>query len=380
MTVDWATADGTARAGTDYTAGNGSLTFNVGDSTKTVSVTVTGDNVDEPDEDVHGDAVERVGRGHFGWHGDGTIRDDDAEPTVTLVLSSNSITEVNQQSTVTATLDHPSSEATTVTVSVAPVSPAVAGDYTLSTNRELTIAAGSTTSTGTVTITSVNNTVDAPDKTVTVSATTTNAQGVTAPNDVTLTIRDNDATPTVTLVLTPDSITESGGTSTVTARLNHPSSEATTVSVSASPVSPAVAGDYTLSGNLDLTIAAGATTSTGTVTVTGVDNTADAPDKTVTVSGTATNSQGVTAPAPVALTIEDDDGPPTVTLVLSPASITEVNEQSTVTATLDRASGADTTVTVSVSPDSPAVAGRLHVEHEPGADDCGGSRRRARAR
>ena len=38
------------------------------------------------------------------------------------------------------------------------------------------------------------------------------------------------------------------------------------------PVSPAVAGDYTLSGNLDLTIAAGQTTSTGTVTVTGVDN------------------------------------------------------------------------------------------------------------
>ena len=181
-------------------------------------------------------------------------------------------------------------------MSVAPVSPAVAGDYTLSTNRELTIAAGSTTSTGTVTITAVNNTVDAPDKTVTVSGTATNSQGVTAPDAVTLTIRDNDATPTVTLVLSPASITESGGTSTVTATLNHPSSEATTVTVSASPESPAVAGDYTLSGNLDLTIAAGQTTSTGTVTITGVDNDVVAAAKEVTVSGTATNSQGVTAP------------------------------------------------------------------------------------
>ena len=62
---------------------------------------------------------------------------------MTLVLTPDSITEVNEQSTVTATLNHPSSEATTVTVSVAPVSPAVAGDYTLSTNRVLTIAAGS---------------------------------------------------------------------------------------------------------------------------------------------------------------------------------------------------------------------------------------------
>ena len=357
VTVDWATADGTARAGTDYTAGNGSLTFNAGDSSKTVTVTVTGDDVDEPDETFTMTLSSASGADISDGTATGTIRDDDDEPTVTLVLSSNSITEVDQQSTVTATLDHPSSEETTVTVSVAPVSPAVAGDYTLSTNRELTIAAGATTSTGTVTITSVNNTVDAPHKTVTVSGAATNTQGVTDPDSVTLTIRDNDATPTVTLVLSSNSITESGGTSTVTASLNHPSSEETTVTVSVAPVSPAVSGDYTLSANRELTIAAGATTSTGTVTVTGVDNTADTPDKTVTVSATATNGQGVTGPQDVTLTIEDNDGPPTVTLVLSPASITEANEQSTVTATLDRASGADTTVTVSVSPVSPAVAG-----------------------
>ena len=357
VTVDWATADGTATAGTDYTAGNGSLTFGVGDSTKTVSVTVTGDDVDEPNETFTVTLSSASGADISDGTATGTITDDDDEPTVTLVLSSNSITEVNQQSTVTATLNHPSSEATTVTVSVSPVSPAVSGDYRLSTNRELTIPAGSTTSTGTVTVTSVNNAVDAPHKTVTVSATATNSQGVTAPNDVTLTIRDNDATPTVTLVLTPASIPEAGGTSTVTATLNHPSSEATTVTVSVSPVSPAVMADYMLSPSRQLTIAAGATTSTSTVTITGVDNTADAPHKTVTVSGAATNSQGVTGPDSVTLTIRDNDGPPTVTLVLSPASITEVNEQSTVTATLDRASGAETTVTVTVSPDSPAVAG-----------------------
>ena len=366
VTVDWATADGTARAGTDYTAGNGNLTFNVGDSTKTVTVSVTGDDVDEPNETLTVRLSNASGATIADAEATGTIRDDDDAPTVTLVLTPSSITEVNQQSTVTATLDRASSEETTVTVSVAPVSPAVAGDYTLSGNLDLTIAAGATTSTGTVTVTSVNNAVDAPDKTVTVSGTATNSQGVTAPDPVTLTIRDNDATPTVTLVLSSNSITESGGTSTVTATLNHASSEATTVTVSVAPVSPAVSGDYTLSANRELTIAAGATTSTGTVTVTGVDNTADAPDKTVTVSGTATNSQGVTDPAPVTLTIEDDDGPPTVTLVLSPNSITEANEQSTVTATLDRASGADTTVTVSVSPDSPAVAGdyRLSANRE----------------
>ena len=324
VTVDWATADGTAEAGTDYTAGSGRLTFGVGDSTKTVSVTVTGDNADEPNETFTVTLSSASGAAISDGTATGTIRDDDAEPMVTLVLSPASIpeagSEADRTSTVTATLDHPSSEATTVTVSVAPVSPAVAGDYRLSSNRVLTIAAGQTTSTGTVTVTSVNNTVDAPDKTVTVSGTATNSQGVTAPDSVTLTIRDNDATPTVTLVLTPASITEAGGTSTVTATLDHPSSEATTVTVSASPVSPAVAGDYTLSGNLDLTIAAGATTSTGTVTITAVDNDVVAADKEVTVSATATNSQGVTNPDDVPLAITNDDEPG---LSIADASVAE---------------------------------------------------------
>ena len=100
-------------------------------------------------------------------------------------------------STVTATLDHASSEATTVTVSATPVSPAVAGDFTLSGSTTLSIAAGATTTPDSVTITAVDNGVDAPDKRVTVSATATNTHRVNAPKDVTLTITDDESTPTV---------------------------------------------------------------------------------------------------------------------------------------------------------------------------------------
>ena len=52
----------------------------------------------------------------------------------------------------------------------------------------------------------------------------------------------------VTLVLDPPSVVENGGRSTVTASLSGTSSEAVTVAVSASAVSPAVAGDFTQSG------------------------------------------------------------------------------------------------------------------------------------
>ena len=53
----------------------------------------------------------------------------------------------------------------------------------------------------------------------------------------------------VTLMLTPQMISENGGVSTVTATVSPASSEAFTVSVSASAVSPAVAGDFNADRN-----------------------------------------------------------------------------------------------------------------------------------
>ena len=102
--------------------------------------------------------------------------------------------------------------------------------------------------------------------------------------------------PTVTLELSPASISENGGSAMVTAKLSHTSSETTTVTVSATANSPAVMGDFTLSANRTLTIAAGQANSTGTVTIRANNNNVHAPDKTVRVSGSASNSQGVTNP------------------------------------------------------------------------------------
>ncbi|PYS46371.1 MAG: hypothetical protein DMF68_19405, partial [Acidobacteria bacterium] len=50
VTVDYSTADGTATAGSDYQSTNGTLTFNPGDLTRTITVTIIGDTTDEPNE------------------------------------------------------------------------------------------------------------------------------------------------------------------------------------------------------------------------------------------------------------------------------------------------------------------------------------------
>ena len=91
----------------------------------------------------------------------------------------------------------------------------------------------------------------------------------------------------------------------MTATVSPASPDPFTVTLAATPVDPAAPEDFVLEGTL-LSFAADATESTGEVRVTAVDNDEDAPDRTVTVSGTV-SLETVTAPLPVTLTITDDD-------------------------------------------------------------------------
>ncbi len=343
--------------GSDFVQTGTTLTISAGATSSTGLVTITSvDNpVDAPDKtvQVQGNATNTQGITDP-TAVELTILDDDEAPRVTLLLSSSLIGEDGETTTITATLNRLSSEPTTVAVTVLPDLPATDSDYILSTNTTLTIAAGATVSTGRVTITSVTNDVDAPDKTIQIRGTSTNVQGVTGPTDVELTITDGTAPPAVTLVLSPTSIGENAGVTTVTAILNRTSSETTTIAVTVLPNAPATASDYTQSGST-LTIVAGATQSTGLVTITAVDNSVDAPDKTVQVQGSATNTLGITNPANMELTILDDEAAPTVTLLLSPTSISENAGLTTVTATLNRPSSEPTTIVVTARPDLPAL-------------------------
>ena len=348
----------------DFTiTSNKTLTIPAGSTISTGTVTITGvdNNGDEPDKSVTVTATVSGGRGASAPLSLMlTITDDDAAPAVTIDLSPSSISENGGTASVTASLSGPSSHDVTVVVSASPVSPAVSGDFTITSNKTLTVLAGSISSTGTVTITGVDNSVDEPDKSVTVTATVSGGRGVSAPSSQTLTILDDDTTPTVTLHLSPSSISENGGTASVTASLSGPSSQDVTVVVSASPVSPTVSSDFTITSNETLTIPAGSTRSTGTVIITGVDNSVDEPDKTVTVAATV-RGHGVSAPSSRTLTILDGEGTPTVTLDLSPSSISENGGATSVTASLSGPSSQDVILTVSAIPVSPTVSGDFTI-------------------
>ena len=330
-----------------------SFAANATKSTGAVSITAVDNAVDASDKMVKVSGTVSLSGADAPTDVTLIITDEESPPLVTLMLTPQMISENGGVSTVTATASPASSEAFTVTILATAVSPAVAGDFML-TGTTLSFAANATKSTGAVSITAVDNAVDASDKMVKVSG-TVSLSGADAPTDVTLIITDEESPPLVTLMLTPQMISENGGVSTVTATASPASSEAFTVTILATAVSPAVAGDFMLTGTT-LSFAANATKSTGTVTLTAVDNAVDAPDKMVKVSGTVSLS-GADAPVDVTLIITDEESSPVVTLMLTPQMISENGGVSTVTASVSPASSEAFTVTVSATAVSPAVAG-----------------------
>jgi Ca2+-binding RTX toxin-like protein len=77
VTVDWATADGTATSPSDYQADDGTLTFNPGQTSKTIPVTVNGDTVDEESETFDVTLSNPTKATIADGNATGTIRNDD---------------------------------------------------------------------------------------------------------------------------------------------------------------------------------------------------------------------------------------------------------------------------------------------------------------
>ena len=266
----------------------------------------------------------------------------DTAPVVTLVLTPDSISESgsSNSSTVTATIEQAVDAEFTVTVSAEAVSPAVAGDFTLSANKVLTFPANATTSTGTVTITAVNNNVDAPDKTVTVSGELSSGARPSPPSPVELTIRDDEPEPALSLTVDPATIAEAAGTSTIKVTASGSTfAESRTFTLTLGGEATET-DDYTVSAK-SLTL--DATQSEVTATVTAVDDSVHEDDETIVVTAHHGANQVGT---PQTITIRDDDLP-----VLSIADATAVaeGEAAQFVVTLTPASSKQVTVSYSTA-------------------------------
>jgi hypothetical protein len=108
-TVSYNTANGTAQAGSDYVATSGVLTFDVGETTKTVTVMGLGDSDFEPSEFFYLVLGDPVNGQLLDPAGTATIENDDPQPDPVLSLAPADVAEGNAGSKVLnflVTLDH----------------------------------------------------------------------------------------------------------------------------------------------------------------------------------------------------------------------------------------------------------------------------------
>ena len=195
-TVNYSTADGTATAGSDYTATSGTLMFAPGEARTEFTIPITDDATEEGDETVNLRLTEPGSGATLGANSTAvlTIIDNDtASPSPgTLQFSSPSYSEAEDAGSATITVTRTGGSAGEVSVAYATSdgSANANSDYT-PTSGTLTFAAGELTKT--IAVPLVDNPSAEPDETVLLTLSNpTGGATLGSPSTATLTIVDTD--------------------------------------------------------------------------------------------------------------------------------------------------------------------------------------------
>jgi Calx-beta domain-containing protein len=229
VTVDWTSSDGTATTGDgDYVAGSGTVTFDPGDTTKSVDVTVNGDTTYEADEDLTVTLSNAVNAGLADDTATGTITNDDQVPDISIDdQSANEGDAGTSTMTFHVTLSNPSDQTITVDYTTNDGTATAGSDYDTAANT-VTFDPGDTTKNVDVTID--GDTTHEADETFTVdlSGVTGTANLLDASGQGTIT--NDDQVPDISI---DDQSASEGdaGTSTMTfhVTLSNPSDQTITV-------------------------------------------------------------------------------------------------------------------------------------------------------
>lgn len=335
VTVDYATADGTATAGSDYVATSGTAILpSTGCKCTTVSVTVNGDTTVEADETFTVNLSNPVGKVITNGTGTGTITNDD-QPNAT--IDDPTVSEGGGTLTFTVTLDQVSLTDAVMTYSTAAGTATDGSDYTGVTGT-LTITAGQTQ--GTIGVPILDDSIYEGDEDLTMNLVAVSGVNVTdAQGDGTIT--DNDAQPNITV--DDPSAPENGGPLTFTISLDNAAGVDVNVDYATSDNTATAGSDYTaVSGTA--TILAGSTTTTVDVPLT--DDSIYEGDETLNLdlSGAV---NGVVSKAQGQGTITEDDPMPTISV--DTPTVGEGDGTATFTISLDTAAAVDASVDYATS-------------------------------
>jgi Ca2+-binding RTX toxin-like protein len=202
VTVNYATANGTATAGSDYTATTGTLIFNVnpGETSKQITVSVLGDSLFEGNETFFVNLSNAINANIADAQGQGTINNDDvALPTITLAVSPTSVSEDGTTNLIYI-FTRTGATTNTLTVNYGITGTANTSDYTGATpgtGKTITFAAGA--STATLTIDPTADTIVESNETVALTLATGTGYTIGTTTAVIGTITNDDLLPNLNL-------------------------------------------------------------------------------------------------------------------------------------------------------------------------------------
>ncbi|NOT55085.1 MAG: hypothetical protein HOP18_10805, partial [Deltaproteobacteria bacterium] len=264
--VNYATVNGTAAAGSDYTATSGTLTFNPGETTKTVTVVVAGDSTAELNETFLVNLSGASGASIADGQGRGTILNDDGP---TLRINDIPATEGNvgnKNFVFTVTLSPAAASNVTVNCVTANGTALAGSDYMASTTA-LTFTPGQTSKICTVPV--IGNTVVEPNEYFFVNLTSPVGATIVDPDLRGIGVSLNDDGPLLSITnvtLTEGNVGNKNFVFTVT--LNPAASSNVTVNCVTANGTALAGSDYT-AGTTALTFTPGQTSKTCTVPVIG---------------------------------------------------------------------------------------------------------------
>ncbi len=304
VTASYATRDVSAKAGNDYQATSGVISFGAGVSTAYIVVPIVDDTLSEPTESFQVEIKSPTGGATLGARSVGSVQIVDDDPPGGLVQFAGdlSVSEGSGNAIVTVTRKGASDQVVTVNYNTVDASAKAGSDYTAKSGI-LTFAAGETSKT--VSIPIINDSVIEPTEVFGVVLTSaTGGAVIGARTWAVVTIVDDD-TPVVQFAAAKSTANEDDGT--VTVAVTRTGGTALPFAVSfATAGGTAVAGTDFLTTSGVLTFAAGETRKSFPITL--INNSTAGGDKTVLFSlsaptgGAVLGTQNATT-----LTIVDDE-------------------------------------------------------------------------